>query len=205
MPRKSRIDAPGALHHITAYGTGSDAIFRGDADRDGFIERLAAILTETRTPCLAWALLENHFHLLLKTGNVPIATVMRRLLAGYAGAFNRRHQRQGSVFRNRYKSILCQEDAYPTELVRCNRAGSGSKANTFACAKATSTMGNFLSHGANRGRADLPQKGMQRRMQKPTIVGPRALLRIGCAGKPWRLDSSSAAHHKYKNFQIVTC
>jgi REP element-mobilizing transposase RayT len=118
MPRKSRIDAPGALHHITAYGTGGDAIFRDDADREGFIERLAAILVETRTPCLAWALLENHFHMLLKTGNAPITTVMRRLLTAYAVAFNRRHQRQGNVFRTRYKSILCQEDAYLTELVR---------------------------------------------------------------------------------------
>jgi hypothetical protein len=62
--------------------------------------------------------MENHFHLLLKTGNAPIATVMRRLLTGHAVAFNWRHQRHGNVFRNRYKSILCQEDAYLTELVR---------------------------------------------------------------------------------------
>jgi putative transposase len=56
--------------------------------------------------------------LLLKTGNVPIATVMRRLLSGYAGRFNRRHRRSGHLFQNRYKSILCQEDAYLKELVR---------------------------------------------------------------------------------------
>jgi len=60
----------------------------------------------------------NHFHLLLRTGNVPISTVMRRLLTGYAGSFNRRHRRHGHLFQNRYKSILCQEDAYLLELVR---------------------------------------------------------------------------------------
>ncbi|MDD2336375.1 MAG: hypothetical protein PHD01_07335 [Geobacteraceae bacterium] len=55
---------------------------------------------------------------MLKTGNVPIATAMRRLLTGYATGFNRRHQRSGHLFQNRYKSILCQEDTYLKELVR---------------------------------------------------------------------------------------
>jgi len=49
---------------------------------------------------------------------VPIATVMRRLLTGYAQQFNRRHHRHGQLFQNRYKSILCEEDPYLVELVR---------------------------------------------------------------------------------------
>jgi hypothetical protein len=60
----------------------------------------------------------NHFHLLLRTGNTPIARVMRQLLSGYAGRFNRLHRRAGHLFQNRYKSILCQEDPYLLELVR---------------------------------------------------------------------------------------
>jgi hypothetical protein len=55
---------------------------------------------------------------MLKTGNVPIATVMRKLLTGHALWYNRRHRRSGHLFQNRYKSILCQEDAYLLELVR---------------------------------------------------------------------------------------
>jgi hypothetical protein len=43
---------------------------------------------------------------------------MRSLLTGYAGAFNRRHKRTGHLFQNRYKSIVCEEDAYFQELVR---------------------------------------------------------------------------------------
>jgi hypothetical protein len=62
--------------------------------------------------------LPNHFHLLLKTGNLSLAMVMRRLLTGYVVSFNRRHGRSGHLFQNRYKSILCQEDAYLLELVR---------------------------------------------------------------------------------------
>jgi putative transposase len=118
MPRKSRIDTPAALHHIMARGIEGGKIFRDDKDRDQFLERLETILKETGTSCFAWALIPNHFHLLLRTGSTPITTVMRRLLTGYAQWFNRRHRRQGHLFQNRYKSILCQEDKYLLELVR---------------------------------------------------------------------------------------
>jgi REP element-mobilizing transposase RayT len=67
MPRKSRIDAPGALHHIIARGIERRKIFQDDHDRNNFLDRLGGILTETQTRCYAWALIPNHFHLLLKT------------------------------------------------------------------------------------------------------------------------------------------
>ena len=118
MPRKARIDAPGALHHIIVRGIERRRIFSDDQDRDNFVERLGSILTDTQTCCLAWALIPNHAHLLLRTGPTPISTVMRRLLTGYAVSYNRRHRRHGHLFQNRYKSILCQEDTYLLELVR---------------------------------------------------------------------------------------
>ena len=118
MPRKARIDAPGALHHIIVRGIEKRNIFLDDTDRNSFLDRLGKILLETNTACFAWALLPNHFHLLLRTGTYPLATVMRRLLTGHAMYFNRRHARVGKLFQNRYKSILCQEDSYLLELVR---------------------------------------------------------------------------------------
>jgi REP element-mobilizing transposase RayT len=118
MPRKARIDAPGALHHIIGRGIEKRKIFRTDSDRNDFLERVAQALRDSQTPCYAWALLPNHFHLLLRTGNASIAQLMRRILSGYAGSFNRRYRRAGHLFQNRYKSILCQEDVYFLELVR---------------------------------------------------------------------------------------
>lgn len=118
MPRQSRIDTAGALHHIMVRGIEGSKVFRSDNDRDGFLERLGRVFQETNTICYAWALIPNHFHLLLRTGSVRISTVMRRLLTGYALWFNRRHRRHGHVFQNRFKSILCQEDSYLLELVR---------------------------------------------------------------------------------------
>ena len=118
MPRKARIDAPGALHHIMVRGIEKRNIFHDDFDRDKFVDRLGAIITETQTACFAWALMPNHVHMLIRTGNTPISTVMQRLLTGYSVGFNRRHKRHGHVFHNRFKSILCQEEIYLLELVR---------------------------------------------------------------------------------------
>lgn len=118
MPRQARIDAPGALHHIIVRGIERGKIFKDDTDRYDFLDRLGKILTETGTICFAWALISNHFHLLLRTGQRPISTVMSRLLTGHAMAFNRRHRRSGQLFQNRYKSVLCQEDVYLLQLVR---------------------------------------------------------------------------------------
>ena len=118
MPRKSRIDAPGALHHVIGRGINRQDIFSDETDYRNFLDRLGHIVATSKTPCYAWALLPNHFHLLLRTGNVPVSRVMQRLLTGYVVTYNRRHRRFGHLFQNRYKSILCQEDPYLLELVR---------------------------------------------------------------------------------------
>lgn len=118
MPRQSRIDGSGALHHVICRGIERRDVFNDNCDRDDFVERLGHILSETSTICYAWALIPNHFHLLLQTGPFPVSTVMSRLLTGYAINFNHRHNRHGHLFQNRYKSILCQEEQYLLELVR---------------------------------------------------------------------------------------
>ena len=118
MPRQPRLDAPGLLQHVMARGIEGREIFKDDKDRKAFLERLALILEETQTQCYAWALIPNHFHLLLRTGPTPISTVMRRLMTGYAVSFNKRHKRSGHLFQNRYKSIVCEEEPYLLELIR---------------------------------------------------------------------------------------
>jgi putative transposase len=93
-------------------------IFINDRDRADMLERLARLLPQTETTCYAWVLIPNHAHFLFRTGLAPIASIMRRLLTGYAVSFNNRHSRHGQLFQNRYKSIVCREDSYLKELVR---------------------------------------------------------------------------------------
>jgi len=118
MPRQARLDAPGVLHHVMVRGIERRAIFRDEVDRADFVARLAALVPATGLIVYAWALLPNHAHCLVRTGTRPLPRVMRSLLTGYAGAFNRRHHRIGHLFQNRYKSIVVEDDPYLLELVR---------------------------------------------------------------------------------------
>ncbi len=118
MPRSARIDMPGLLQHVMVRGIEKRDIFVDDKDRQSFLIRFSKLLQETSTDCLAWALLSNHLHLLLRPRQEKLARLMRRLLTGYATTFNLRYHRAGHLFQNRYKSIVCEEEPYLLELVR---------------------------------------------------------------------------------------
>ncbi len=118
MPRQPRIDIPGLLQHVIVRGIERTEIFRDDEDRNNFIARFNRLLVDTGTDCYAWALIPNHCHFLLRCHGTGLSRLMRRLLTGHAGYFNRRYHRSGHLFQNRYKSIICEEDPYLLELIR---------------------------------------------------------------------------------------
>jgi len=118
MPRQARLDAPGVLHHVMARGLDRQRIFRDDRDRENFLGRVAALSEDESWAVFAWALIPNHFHLLVRTGKRPLSRSMRSVMSGYAGYFNRRHARHGHVFQNRFKSVVCEAESYFLELVR---------------------------------------------------------------------------------------
>jgi REP element-mobilizing transposase RayT len=98
-------------------GIEQGVIFRDDDDRKAFMSRMGDLAKSSGTGIYAYALMSNHVHILLKSGSMGLSTFMRRLLSGYAQYFNLRHHRVGHLFQNRYKSIICQEDAYFEKLV----------------------------------------------------------------------------------------
>ena len=118
MPRQARLDAPGTLHHVMIRGIERSPIFKDDQDRQDFVSRTGILAQETGTKILAWVLMRNPVHLLFFSGPTGISQFMRRLLTGYALRYNRRHRRNGHLFQNRYKSIICEEGSYLLELVR---------------------------------------------------------------------------------------
>jgi REP element-mobilizing transposase RayT len=118
MPRGPRLDVPGALHHVTVRGERGSRVFRDAADREDFLARVGVLGQEGCWGVYAWAVLPDHAHLLVRTGSLPLARCMRRLLTGYAGAFNRRHKHQGRLFSDRYKSVVVDEEPYFLEFVR---------------------------------------------------------------------------------------
>jgi len=118
MPRQPRLDAPGALHHVMGRGIDGIKIFSNKRDCEDFLERLADLCRADALSVYAWALMGNHYHLLLRTGNQQLSNSMRKILTGYVVNYNRRHKRYGHLFQNRYKSIICEDDPYLLELTR---------------------------------------------------------------------------------------
>ena len=118
MPRQPRLDTPGALHHVRGRGIDGIKIFRHRNDREDFLSRLENLCEGKALGIYAWALMDNHFHLLVRTGRYSLSDSMRKLLTGYVVNYNRRHKRSGHLFQNRYKSILCEDDPYLLELTR---------------------------------------------------------------------------------------
>ena len=100
MPRGARLDAPGTLHHVMLRGIERGDIVYQDEDREDFLARIGDQAQATGTRVFAWALMDNHAHILLRSGDEGLPVFMRRFLTGYAVAFNRRHGRDtGTCFR----------------------------------------------------------------------------------------------------------
>ena len=118
MPRGPRIDYPGLLHHVIVRGIERKKIFSDRNDYEDFLTRVEQVLENSGAKVYAWALIPNHFHLLIRTDKKPLKTIMKRLLTGYALSYNRRHKRVGYLYQGRYKSIVCEEEPYLLELVR---------------------------------------------------------------------------------------
>ena len=118
VPRRPRIDFPGAFHHVIVRGVDRRDLFRDDADRVAYCGELARVFEEDGAACLAWALMPNHVHLVVRTGPRPLARVMHRLGTRYGRYFNDRHGRVGYLFQGRYHAIAVADDAYLMTLVR---------------------------------------------------------------------------------------
>ena len=72
-------------------GLGRRFIFSDDEDKCDFLARLGENLQASGSQCLAWAIMSNHYHLLIRVGSRPLSRLMSALLGGYAGYYNRRH------------------------------------------------------------------------------------------------------------------
>ena len=118
MPRGPRVDWPGACHHIIVRGVERRIIFVDEIDRNDLLRRLNRVLPEAGARCFGWVFMSNHVHLALRIGPFSLASIMRRVGTGYAMHFNRRHDRVGHLFQNRYLSRVVQSDADLMGVVR---------------------------------------------------------------------------------------
>src|SRR3990167_3288821 len=119
MPRRATIFAKGAYYHIYNRGVAKQNIFLIDADRLRFISRIGQYSNKFDIVVIAYCLMPNHFHLIVRQeGEDSVGIFLRHLLVSYAMYFNKKYQRVGPVFQSRFKSKLIPDDTYMLQLVR---------------------------------------------------------------------------------------
>jgi len=118
MARPLRIDIPNGLYHVTSRGLERLATVRDDADRGRWTDLLDVVATRRRWRVLAWALMDNHSHLFVRTPDADLSAGMHDLNGSYATGFNRRHGRVGPLLQGRFKAILVETGRHEWELSR---------------------------------------------------------------------------------------
>ena len=118
MARPLRLQYPGALFHVIARGNAKQCIFVDDRDRNLFLDLLGEAVRRFGWIAFAYALMPNHFHLLIQLTSETLSRGMQWLNGNYAIAFNQRHVRVGHVLQGRFKSPLVQKESYLLQLIR---------------------------------------------------------------------------------------
>lgn len=117
MGRSPRIHYPGAISHAMSRGNDGMDIFTNPQEFQEFLAILADVKAKTGLLVLAYCLMTNHFHLLVRVAAVSLATIMHQLLSRYSHRFNWVRDRRGHVFQDRYKAKLCADDAYVSQVL----------------------------------------------------------------------------------------
>lgn len=118
MPRPTRVQYPGAWHHVMNRGAARRNIFTDPLDRRRFLRLVSESVVETGIEVHAFALMGNHYHLLVRTPTPNLDDGIHYFASRYVRWFNNRHGLDGPMFRSRYTSILIEDERYLIEVSR---------------------------------------------------------------------------------------
>ncbi|HYY64910.1 MAG TPA: transposase [Gaiellaceae bacterium] len=118
MARAWRQEELGGIYHVAARGNNGQDIFRDDSDREEFLRRLGRCVSRYRWVCLAYCLMTNHFHLVLKNPEGGLSSGMQELISGHARQMNQRHGRRDHLFRQRFFSVQLTRESHFLEACR---------------------------------------------------------------------------------------
>ena len=117
MPRTARIQGVSGYYHIIGRGIGKQILFEEETDYLFFLSTLDKYLKEESFQIIAYCLMENHFHLLLKIDS-GMDRIMKKILTRYAFYYNSKYERTGHLFQDRYTSVPVENEIYLLSAVR---------------------------------------------------------------------------------------
>lgn len=118
MARPLRIVLPGAWYHVMNRGHRRSALFLSDPDRRRFLGRVAELPERFGVEIHAFVLMDNHYHLLLRTGERSLSDAIGWLQVSYSARFNWAHRLCGAVFAGRFKAVVVADEAAIVEVAR---------------------------------------------------------------------------------------
>ncbi len=151
MARKPRVHLPGGYYHVMMRGNCGNDIFFSTADRSRFLLLLQAGIARYNHRVHSFCLMDNHVHLLIQVGSLPLSKIIQNLGFRYTRYVNQQKNAVGHLFQGRFKAILVDADSYLLELTRYIhlnpvRAGLSKAVDDYV----------WSSHHAYMGNATIP-------------------------------------------------
>jgi putative transposase len=128
MPRRPHSELPDGVFHVSAHSVFGLELFVDDRDRYVFLWLLGELTERFPIRCLAYCLMDTHYHLMLDGTAADLGAGMKRLNGRYARQFNERHGRAGHVFAERYFAKVVVDDRHLEQLyeyIEANPAKAG--------------------------------------------------------------------------------
>ena len=118
MPRTARRESKTGIYHVMMRGIGKQNIFEDEQDKEAFLDILFQSKQKSGFLLYAYCLMNNHVHLLLKTGDDPLEIIFKRIGSKYVYWYNTRYERVGHLFQDRFKSEPVENDVYLKTVIR---------------------------------------------------------------------------------------
>ncbi|MDW7740458.1 MAG: transposase [Bacillota bacterium] len=116
--KKSRIEYAGAVYHVTQRGNNQEPIFGKTVEKETYLDLLKVYKARLDFQLFGYAIMDNHFHLLVKTGEVPLSKIMHPINTAYGKYYNHENNRDGHVFSSRYYATLILDEDYLFSVLR---------------------------------------------------------------------------------------
>lgn len=118
MAGGGRVHCPGGVYHVVVRAVRRERIFFLDEEYRSYLRILRDACTRHGAKVLAYVLMPNHVHLLVRVSEIPLGRPMQRLQGDFARWYNRRYGYTGHLFQGRYRAWLCEDERYLWALVR---------------------------------------------------------------------------------------
>ena len=118
MPRKARVKSQSGVYHVMLRGNNHQLIFIDKEDNNQFLALLDRFRKECGISLYAWCLMPNHIHLLIKEKDVSLSDFFRKFTSGFVYWYNRKYDRIGHLFQDRFNSEPVENELYFLKAAR---------------------------------------------------------------------------------------